>query len=322
MKNDRICPVCGRDGSRDIAACPSLARLKKGAAILNQPKLAVRPQAELEKLEAELASLKKEKRRLQDKARKDKKEIEEAGRLLETLREENRRAQNRVAELERRLSEANQAPKAPQALKGGATTGWVWAAVPDESLWYLIRDGLKRKEGARFPETVAVPARFGGQLVTKLGDFALHEQKEIRRVIVPEGIRELGKYSLCSNPRLEEISLPKSLRTIGEYACWNNPSLRAVNLPEGLVKVGDNAFSSCTNLREVKFPSTLKAIGRSGFWGCKALEKIELPDSLESLGKYCFQCCDSLQLVVFPRSWMNRKQEIREASIYCTVQFR
>ena len=251
MKNDRICPVCGHDGSRDIAARPSLARLKKGAAILNQPKLAVRPQAELEKLEAELASLKKEKRRLQDKARKDKKEIEEAGQQLEALREENRRAQNRVAELERRLSEANQAPKAPQAPKGGASTGWVWAAVPDESLWFLLGDTLKRKEGVCFPETVAIPAQIGVRPVTMLGDFALNDQEKIRRVIVPEGIRELGKYSLCSNPRLEEISLPKSLRTIGEYACWNNPSLRAVNLPEGLVKVGDNAFSPCTNLREV-----------------------------------------------------------------------
>jgi hypothetical protein len=69
--------------------------------------------------------------------------------------------------------------------------------------------------------------------------FAFHD--EIRRVVVPEGVKVIGKsaFRICRN--LREVVLPDSVREIGEEA-FLDTRLEAFRVPEQLQKLGKNAL--------------------------------------------------------------------------------
>ena len=279
-----------------------------------------------------------------DAARKEKENLKREKQELIRLKKEYAENEKTIARLQKKLDKKEKEHFALQTRE--IKRRIERAPAPDESLWeFDWRGALRSKEGASLPEEVAIPQKVAGRPVTAVGSVC---GTGVRRVVVPEGVRELKGICFAGCKALEEVVLPPSLRVIEEDAFWSCASLRTILLPEGLEEIkrgafarcaglekisfppslrtiGINAFLLCENLREVRFSRGLKVIGELAFSECGAIEEVLLPDSLEMIGYGAFSCllvgCGPRRFV-FPRSWKGREEEIEDiVSLYSTVEF-
>ena len=158
---------------------------------------------------------------------------------------------------------------------------------------------------------VEIPADKG---VTRIYRLAFYNNKDIRKVIIPEGVEEIeyGAFYGCEN--LQEVVLPSTCKQIDEWAFGQNESLEVINLgkvqticrlafygDESLAELDlsnchticDRAFSFCTSLRSVDI-STVGQIGKYSFVGCTGLEELRTSE-LNKIADYAFAMCSSLR---------------------------
>ena len=125
-------------------------------------------------------------------------------------------------------------------------------------------------------EEIVVPETLGGYPVTKLdnnlffGGFLsnsdlfngeYHNTHPLKRVVLPDGVKELPSQLFGLQYSLEEVRLPADLETIGSLCFAYCISLRHIDLPEGLVAVESGAFCDCWSLESVIFPESLREVG-------------------------------------------------------------
>lgn len=100
--------------------------------------------------------------------------------------------------------------------------------------------------------------------VTKIPDNAFEGSITLKKVILPDSVREFGK------------------------SVFSDSSLTEINIPEGTRRIGDRMFSSCGDLYSITLPGTLEEIGKYAFWRCVSLKTVDLPDSLIYIDEYAF----------------------------------
>lgn len=158
---------------------------------------------------------------------------------------------------------------------------------------------------------VEIPADKG---VTRIYRLAFYNNKNIRKVIIPEGVEEIeyGAFYGCEN--LEEIVLPSTCKQVDEWSFGHCESLKTINL--GKVQticqlafygdkalealdlsnchtICDRAFSFCTSLKTVDI-STVGQIGNYSFVGCTGLEELKTSE-MNKIANYAFAMCSSLR---------------------------
>ena len=115
-----------------------------------------------------------------------------------------------------------------------------------------------------YPVTALAKNLFSGKYISNNrvlnGDF--HETHPLRRVTLPDGVKELPEQLFMMQYSLEEVRLPSELETI-ESLC----------------------FSYCVSLKHIDFPDTLTRVASGAFCDCWSLEEAVFPESLQSLGK-------------------------------------
>ena len=119
--------------------------------------------------------------------------------------------------------------------------------------------------------------------------------KDIKSVVVEEGVETLCDYAFkdCSNLKsvklanglkhildcafagtaIESVVLPNSLQSIGMYAFSSTP-IKSINLPNGLTHVGPYSFENCLGLTSVVIPDSVKYLSDYAFNGCKSLKSV------------------------------------------------
>ncbi len=172
---------------------------------------------------------------------------------------------------------------------------------------------------------VVVPANVKGSLVTDLGPLALsplakglqEEQitarKELRRVVIEEGIQYIAWSAFRGCEKLEELILPQSLvgvmpdtegdgyqifsgikrvlpeGRVYELNCAFAGSIfdeAVVEIPEKVGKIGKNIFEGCKGLKRVIFRGDVKVIEDKAFLDCVDLEDVIFPDGLLEIGEF------------------------------------
>lgn len=118
--------------------------------------------------------------------------------------------------------------------------------------------------------------------------------RNLKSVIIPEGVEEIGSFTFHSCGNLQKIVLPSTLKRIGTAAFYNCGALKSITIPEGVEEIGKNAFSNCSRLETVELPASLKQIPASMFASCERLCRITgMRDDVE-MGDCAFGGCAGL----------------------------
>ena len=194
------------------------------------------------------------------------------------------------------------------------TSGFVYADYGDG---YVITK--VENENAR---EIELPSSHLGSPVTGIGAEAFADMTSLRRIVVPDSVRNIGPYAFAGCTALSEVDLTCGLEKISAYAFEGCTALAEITLPEGLTTLGAYAFEGCTALEEIVVPSTaeivsgfafsgcsgltsatllegVKEIGNGAFYNCSALEEIALPYGLTSIGGYAFYKCGNVTSAVY-----------------------
>ena len=90
----------------------------------------------------------------------------------------------------------------------------------------------------------------------------------LRRVILPESLRQIGEmaFSGCSHLRL--LTIPGGVQRVGTLAFAKCSQLERVRIVPGVVQLGPSCFSKCAALKRVEMPASVTQIGGGAFFGC------------------------------------------------------
>ncbi len=124
--------------------------------------------------------------------------------------------------------------------------------------------------------------------------------KQIRRVVVEDGISSIGNNAFQGAANLKEVWLSDSVSVVKTAAFAGCELLTELRLPAGLKTIEDEAFSGCHALKQVQLPEGLTGIGEFAFDNCENLSGLRLPDSLISIGEGAFCSCESLTEIYIP----------------------
>lgn len=120
-------------------------------------------------------------------------------------------------------------------------------------------------------------------------DHYSEEYKDIRKVVVPEGVIEIADdaFSFSNYYRLNTVILPSTLEKIGNFAFVNCWLKRGIVLPKHLKQLGDCAFERCRELTEIVIPEGVTTIPFRAFARCGKLRKVVFPSTLTTIKIVC-----------------------------------
>ena len=125
-------------------------------------------------------------------------------------------------------------------------------------------------------------------------------RKQIKKVVVSDGVTSIGNCAFYHCVSLEEIVLPEGLLSIGEKAISRCDILKGIDVPSTIITLGESAFSQCPLILSVKIPDGVTVIPDRLFESCSSLSSISIPDTVTSIGNYAFSNCSSLKSVSLP----------------------
>ena len=183
---------------------------------------------------------------------------------------------------------------------------------------------------------VSVPGSIDGLPVTKIGRGAFADNRRIKSIDIPEGVREISAFAFDHCDNLKSASIPSTADCI-ENCCFcvcmklasiqvdpRNPvyahidgvlfdkagkSLhtyppgragRRYEVPEGIIRIAPGAFFFNDTLTAVVIPDSVTEIGEKAFQCCWQLKTMDLPGSIRTIGAYAFDGCDSLEILNIP----------------------
>lgn len=118
---------------------------------------------------------------------------------------------------------------------------------------------LKNYDGSE--EYITIPS-----LVKKIIN-AFSCNRKIKKIIIPDSVKEIGDLSFIECYGLKEIIIPDSITKIGSCAFDDCINLEKKYIPDSVKKIGAKAFLNCKNL-EVSVPKSCKC-DKTTFLGCK-----------------------------------------------------
>ena len=172
-------------------------------------------------------------------------------------------------------------------------------------------------------QNVEIPPYVDTYPVTKIGNQAFLNRRNLVSVVIPDTVREIGIEAFCGCQVLKRVEIPEGVVRIGDCAFMECGFLNEIVLPESVNYIGDLAFSSCKNLYTVTLPSRVEHFGSAVFMWCRSLKSVKLPEGIETLAQtffsctslteidipegtkslsLTFQCCDALREVHLPDS--------------------
>ena len=95
-------------------------------------------------------------------------------------------------------------------------------------------------------EEITVPDKvfLYGIVISVLHD-AFKEDKKLRKIVLPHGIKEINNSAFYHCEGLKEIRFPDRLAELGEYAFCGCKNLMEVILPSDVKKVSKGTFAHC-----------------------------------------------------------------------------
>ena len=125
----------------------------------------------------------------------------------------------------------------------------------------------------------------------------------LRRIILPEGLKEIGEGAFAYAINLEDVNFPSSLRAIKRRSFSDCISLNVnpLIIPEGVEEIEYMSFANCKSLTgNILLPKTLKKIKDGAFFQSK-ISECNFPEGLQEIGDAAFYAT-RLKEVILPNS--------------------
>ena len=90
----------------------------------------------------------------------------------------------------------------------------------------------------------------------------------LRRVILPESLRQIGEMAFSGCTHLRPLTIPGGVQRVGTLAFAKCSQLERVRIEPGVVQLGPSCFSKCAALKRVEMPASVTQIGGGAFFGC------------------------------------------------------
>ena len=90
----------------------------------------------------------------------------------------------------------------------------------------------------------------------------------LRRVILPESLRQIGEMAFSGCAHLRTLVIPGGVQRVGTLAFAKCSQLERVRIEPGVVQLGPSCFSKCAALKRVEMPASVTQIGGGAFFGC------------------------------------------------------
>ena len=127
-------------------------------------------------------------------------------------------------------------------------------------------------------------------------------RKEIKSVIIGDGITEVGICAFYDCTNLSSVSIPNSVSTIQSFAFEGCTSLKTISIPSSVTNIREYAFYECSGLKNIELPAGITKIGSSTFHGCTSLESVSIPNGVKSIEGLAFGNCKNLKSITIPVS--------------------
>lgn len=150
----------------------------------------------------------------------------------------------------------------------------------DDAEYYDVEGGVALRKLNENAENVIIPSAYNGKKVVAIGDNAFSGNKNLKSIIIPEGVVSIGSSAFYNCSNLSSVLLPESLKTIGAAAFNGCSALKTLTVLKGVTKIEKNVFSGCIHL-------TLKGYSGSAAESYATLYKIsfEYLDNTKSATK-------------------------------------
>ena len=122
--------------------------------------------------------------------------------------------------------------------------------IPDtvtkgEKTYIVTEIGRNAFDGSNVKEVIILNS------VTKIGEFAFANCRNLERVAMGNGVTEIAGFAFWFCPKLVDVSLGANVKTIGGCAFWSDVSLEVITIPQGATEIMTEAFKDCVNLKVI-----------------------------------------------------------------------
>ena len=90
----------------------------------------------------------------------------------------------------------------------------------------------------------------------------------LRRVILPESLRQIGEMAFSGCAHLRTLVIPGGVQRVGTLAFAKCSQMERVRIEPGVAQLGPSCFSKCAALKRVEIPASVAQIGGGAFFGC------------------------------------------------------
>lgn len=108
----------------------------------------------------------------------------------------------------------------------------------------------------------------GGCPVTAIAPRAFEGCSALRRVVLPESLRQIGEMAFSGCAHLTRVTIPGSVVRVGTLAFAKCAQLERVRIEPGVAALGPSCFSKCARLVRVDMPASVTQFGGGVFFGC------------------------------------------------------
>lgn len=101
--------------------------------------------------------------------------------------------------------------------------------------------------------------------------------RDVKKVVVEEGITRLGENSFNGYVNMTNITLSDTLTVIGSGAFIDCSLLKKINIPKGVTEICAYTFSNCSSLEQINIPYGVTEIEEETFSNCTSLTAACIP---------------------------------------------
>lgn len=158
---------------------------------------------------------------------------------------------------------------------------------------------------------IRIPDQIGGLPVIAIAPyaFAVQAEAEVSETETPaqlsfaegEDMPRKAPLKEVTGEALKRLYLPDTIREMGAYAFGGCSALEVIHLPENLAVLPDHLFAGCISLKQIALPPQLSVIEGYAFYDCRSLEKLRIPETVQKIGAYACYNCRKMEEINIPR---------------------